>query len=116
MGLSNVLGATLEIAIADPFELSGTVSAQVAAIDDFASGAERERILAALATPLHWAGATYEYVVVERRSAPGLVDELGLGQAIEINGYGTLSPDSPAPWGVEKWRGGLALLGTARVS
>lgn len=96
MGLTIAPGATLNLVIADPFELSTTTTARVVALHTFTDGAEQERMLILLATPLKWAGTTYNYLVLERRSSPGLFDALGMG-AVEVNGYGTLTPESPPP-------------------
>ena len=108
-------GTSLDLTISDPFELSAGLLAQVVAVHAFTDGAENERLLVSLDNSLIWSGTSFDHLVLERRSFPGLLDELQLGQSVDINGYGTLSPDDAAPWGVESWRGGLAFVGTASV-
>jgi hypothetical protein len=116
MGMTLGPGVPLRLTISDPFDLSQELDVEITAIESFLDGAETERILVDLPVPLSWAGIDYDRLVLERRSSPGLLDELQLGQAVDCNGYGTLAgPEDQAPWGVETWRGGLAILGTVSV-
>lgn len=116
MGVILGPGVNLRLTISDPFELSQSLDVQVVSVHSFADGAETERVLIALPASIEWSGITYNRVVLERRSAPGLVDELQLGETVAVNGYGTnaAAGDAP-PWGVDTWRGSLAILGTVGV-
>jgi hypothetical protein len=107
-------GTRLWLTIADPFELSGNVAGQVAAVHSFADGAEKERLLVTIEVAVNWSGTPYDHFVLECRTSPGLIDELVGGGSVDVNGYGVL-PQGPPPWGVQRWRGGLAFVGTASI-
>ncbi len=117
MGLTMSPGSRLGVTIADPFEISQYIEAEVVAVAPFASGADIERVLVRLSQPIIWRGLQYEHVVLEPRHSPGLFDELGLTQAIDCNGMGINAEDAglAPPWGVTNWRGGLAMIATVRV-
>lgn len=116
MGLTT--GATLALAIADPFELSQTLPCDVVGIDSFSAGADPETVLVRTGSPLIWRGREYSFLALRARRGPGIVQELELGQPVECSGLG-IDPDkaegSP-PWGVDEWRGGLAVLASATAT
>lgn len=115
MGLT--IGTALTLTIGDPFELSQTLRCEVVGVDSFIDGSDPETVLVRTGPSLNWRGREYAFLALRARRGPGLVQELELGQRVECSGLG-VDPDTAEgspPWGIDEWRGGLAVRATAAV-
>jgi hypothetical protein len=86
-------------------------------VDAHADGAECERVLVRLQTPVIWHDRHFRHVVVQDRHGRGIVDELLAGRPVECSALGVTDEQATgeSPWGADKWRGGLAAIGHLTV-
>jgi hypothetical protein len=115
-------GLPAELVVSDPWELVGEngsahFEVEIVNVDTHADGAERERALVRLQTPVIWQDRHFRHLVVQDRHGHGIVDELLAGRPVECSALGVTDEQAAgeSPWGADKWRGGLAAIGRLTV-
>jgi len=105
----NSRGMAADLTVADPWELAG-MRFGVEVVQEDSEG----RMLARVEPALDWKGTQYHFLVLERRHRAGSTGQPPAPHSMECAGIGVSTEQAAgtSPWGADRWRGGLALLGT----
>lgn len=115
------IGRRVQLIASDPWDFvasDGSVrfDATVIRAATHREGAEEERLVLQLVSPVAWHDTTIEFFVARERHGHGMVDDLSSGQPIEcaLVAVDRERVHASEPFDTSWWRGGLAVNATLR--